>query len=79
MIITSNDMAIKQESQVLEHLYNFGTITSMEAWERYGITRLSSVIFRLRKRYNIETVATNGVNRDGMHCRFATYFFRGVK
>lgn len=79
MILAENATQIKQASQVLEYFGENGSITSQQAWEMFGITRLSSVIYRLRKLYDIETVPTNGVNRDGLSCRFATYVFKGVK
>lgn len=34
---------------VENHLNEGKTITSMEAFEKYGITRLSAIIFNLRK------------------------------
>ncbi len=39
---------ITQEEAVLEHMKNHRGITSKEAFEKYGITRLSAVIFRIR-------------------------------
>lgn len=38
-----------QKEMVLNHLKKHGAITSWEAIMEYGITRLSDVIFRLRK------------------------------
>ena len=35
---------------VLEHLKNYGCITSWEAIERYVATRLSDIIYRLRNK-----------------------------
>ena len=41
---------------VLEHLKNHVGITSMEAIDLYGATRLSAIIFNLRKYgYNIKS------------------------
>ena len=37
-----------QEKQILEHLQKHGSITSYEAFELYGATRLSAVIYNLR-------------------------------
>lgn len=45
-----------QEKIVLNHLREYGSITSMDAFSRYTITRLAAVIFVLRKDYDIETV-----------------------
>lgn len=41
---------INKTQLVLDHLEKYGTITSLEAIELYGATRLSSIIYNLRKR-----------------------------
>lgn len=47
---------MNQKDRVLEHLAQFGSITSMEAITRYKITRLSAVIFDLKhKGHDIQT------------------------
>lgn len=38
-----------QTTMVLEHLEEYGSITSKEAYDKYGIQRLSSIIYLLRK------------------------------
>ena len=41
---------------ILEHLQEYGSITSMEAYDRYKCTRLSHYIYLLRKEgYVIES------------------------
>lgn len=56
------------------HLLKYGKITSMEAFEKYGITRLSSVIFELRhKGYPIETTMVSGFNRYNNPVRYGVY------
>lgn len=47
---------ISQREKVQKHLIRYGSITSKKAAERYGISRLSSIIYRLRSHYEIETV-----------------------
>lgn len=42
-------MKLTQTNEVLEHLKTHGTITSIEAIMQYGATRLSAIIFDLRK------------------------------
>jgi hypothetical protein len=51
-----------QEMQVLKHIKRYGKITSMKAFERYGITRLAARIYTLRnKGYVINTTTiSNG-------------------
>ena len=49
----------KQCECILSHLMQHGSITTWEAIQQYGITRLSGRIFDLRKAgYKIETVGT---------------------
>ncbi len=63
---------------VKEHLERVGSITSWEAIQLYGATRLSSIIFNLRKAgYNISTLSNEGLDRYGNESRFAKYVLRG--
>lgn len=59
---------------VLNHLENRVGITSMEAIEKYGATRLSAIIFNLRNRgYNITSVDYVIKDRYDHPCRFTEY------
>lgn len=64
-----------QDRAILEHLKNNSVgITSIEAFELYGITRLSAIIFRLRKAGHI--IVSNDlttVNRYGHTVRYSRY------
>ena len=61
-------------NQVKEHLENYGTITSWQAIQQYGDTRLSDSIFRLRKQgYDIDTKTECVIDRNGNTCQFAKY------
>ena len=62
---------------VLQHLEEFGNITSWEAIKEYGATRLSAIIFNLRHRYNmnIENETIDFVDRYGNHSSFAKYIY----
>ena len=67
-----------QKQMILEHLRKHKTLTSMEAFEQYGATRLAAVIFDLRKAgYDIDTMDVYGFNRYGEPTRYARYFFKG--
>lgn len=62
---------------VLEWLQTNASISSMEAIQSFGATRLSAIIFNLkRKGYNIETVMCEGTDRFGNRMRFARYYLR---
>lgn len=61
-------------SEILNHLKVKGSITSIEAFELYGATRLSAIIFNLRKRgYAIKTTDQLTKDRYGHTCKYAKY------
>lgn len=65
---------ITKTNLVLNHLKKHGSITSLEAIENYGATRLSAIIFSLRKKgYSIETVDVKGVDRYGNSMVYGKY------
>lgn len=67
-----------KKQKVLEHLTNLGTITSIEAIEKYGATRLADIIFKLRKEgYNIETQDVEFTDRYGNKGMYAKYVMKG--
>lgn len=63
--------------KVKQHLINKGHITSWEAIVNYRATRLSAIIFELRKTMNIESVNVSTIDKDGNRVRFAEYFYKG--
>lgn len=66
------------KARLLEHFERFGTITSLEAFEKYGITRLSARIFDLRALgYEIDTVMVESENRYGEAVRYGKYVLKG--
>ena len=67
-----------QKLRVLQHLKTHGSLTSMEAFENYGVTRLAAVIFELRKLgHDIITLDMEGSNRYGESVRYAKYVLKG--
>ena len=64
-------------ARVLAHLKEKGTISSWEAIDLYGATRLSDIIFNLRKRYDIETILQEFTDRYGNTSTYAVYVYRG--
>lgn len=62
---------------VLDWLKSHAGISSMDAFEHLGVTRLAAVIFELRKKgYDIETVIVDGKDRYGNRSRYARYYLR---
>ena len=70
---------MNQTQAVLRHLKQFKGITSFEAFTEYGATRLSSIIFELRKKYNIVDEWVERENRFGDKIRFKRYILKKGK
>ena len=69
------DNLTTQRKQILEHLKKHGKITSMEAFELFGCTRLSGRIYHLKAEgYTILTERTSGKSRTGHKTEYATYY-----
>ena len=65
---------------VIKHLRVKGSITSLEAFELYDVTRLSSIIFNLRKKgYDIKTETQLGKNKYGNTMSYAKYILEEDK
>lgn len=62
--------------KVLEHLQKHGSITSFEAIDLYGATRLSAIIYNLRKIYTIESINSECTDRYGNTAKYSTYVLR---
>lgn len=63
-----------QNKTVLEHMQRDGFITSWQAIQLYGITRLSGRIYDLRKEgYKISSKSRICKNRFGNNCNIAVY------
>lgn len=63
---------------VKDHLLEHGNITSWEAIQKYGATRLSAIIFNLRKKgYDIRTIMREETDRYGNTCQYANYVLKG--
>lgn len=59
---------------VKNHLIEHNSITSLEAFGKYGATRLSAIIFNLRKEgWVIDTEITQSIDRYNHPVRYATY------
>ena len=60
--------------KVKNHLIKVGTIDSWTAIELYGATRLSAIIFKLRKEgMNIESIPCTSYDRNTEICNYTTY------
>ena len=66
---------ISKTKLIQSHLLKKKSITSWEAIELYGATRLSAIIFGLRDKYDIITKMVDGKDRFGNQIRFAKYVY----
>lgn len=67
-----------QRQAVLNWFKENRTLTSMEAFEHLGVTRLAAVVHDFRRMgHDIETHIIVGKNRFGEHCEYAEYFYIG--
>ena len=65
---------IAQRDRVLQYIRDFGSITTLQAFQDLGITRLSARIFELKERgYAIKTDMVTGENRYGENVHFKRY------
>ena len=77
--MTDNSKKAKDQcTKVLRHMRKYKRgITSMDAFSKYGITRLSARVFTLRERgFDIETIMEVGKNDDGNTVQYARYVLR---
>lgn len=64
--------------EVLKYLTENEYLTSMQAWEKWGVTRLAAIIHNLRKAgYDIETVRVETTTRFGETTNYARYYLKG--
>lgn len=71
-------MRVTLQDRVLKYLQEEGSITSMDAIREFGATRLSAIIFNLKKDgYIIRTETETSKNRWGDKVTYARYFLEG--
>lgn len=65
----------KQRAMIVDHLLTKGSITSIDAINEFGCTRLAAQIWYLRhkRHFNINSEWEEGVNRFGQPCRYVRY------
>lgn len=65
------------KQRVLDYIMQFGSITTKQAFEDLGCTRLSEYIRQLRKEMTIDDEWETGINRFGEKVEFKRYFIGG--
>jgi hypothetical protein len=72
-------MRTSKTQQVKTRLIQFGAITSWEAIHLFGATRLSAIIFNLRKKgMDIQSESIEGKDRNGYYTRYVKYTYTKV-
>lgn len=66
-----------KSKKVLEHLIKYGSINSWEAIEKYGATRLSAIIYNLRKKHMIDSIDEIFTDKYEDTSTFTKYVYRG--
>lgn len=64
------------QKNIIDHLMKYGSITQLEAFQKYRSLRLAAVIIRLRERYNITTIMETDPNTGSQYAR---YIYKGEK
>jgi hypothetical protein len=63
-----------QAERVLDYLKRNNSITTMDAWVELGVSRLSAVIFELKRSKCILKINEKVTNRYGETCTVARYY-----
>lgn len=67
-------MKMTQCDRIIRHMQDYGSISSMEAIQEYGILRLASRVNDLRAQgYDIVSETKTGKNRYGEATHYAVY------
>ena len=70
---------MNKTQKVREHLLEHGSITSWDAINLYGETRLSDVILKLREKgWDIRTIMVDFTDRYGNTGKYANYVLKGI-
>ena len=73
----SSEKGLTQCDCVIRHLKDYGSITSLEAMQEYGIMRLASRINDLKRLgYDINAVMESAKNRYGEPTSYARYYLQ---
>lgn len=68
---------LTQADRVLRHLQKYGSITSLESFREYGVSRLSAIIFNLKQaNYQFEEEWITQKNRYGERTTFKKYILK---
>lgn len=67
------------KNRILNYILEFGSITTRQAFEDLGCTRLSEYIRQLREEMEIDDEIVSGINRYGEKVYWKRYFLKEEK
>lgn len=67
---------MRMKERILNYLIEFGSITTKQAFDDLGCTRLSEYIRQLREEMDIDDIPEHGVNRWGEKTTWKRYFIK---
>ena len=65
---------LTQEDRVLKYIKDFGSISSRDAFLDLGVTRLSAIIFNIKRDYYVDYKWEYTKNRYGDKVKYKRYF-----
>lgn len=73
-------MAKDKTTKIIEYMKEHGSITPMDALNKFHVFRLASIIYNLREHhgYDIATMMEEGKDADGNKVEYARYIWKGV-
>lgn len=70
---------MRAKERVYNYIIHHGSITTKQAFEELGITRLSEYIRQLRLDMQIDDEIETGINRYGEKVHWKKYYIKGEK
>ena len=70
---------MSKQQKVLNYMLENKSITSWEAIDKFGATRLSAIIFNLKDHWNITDTWEKGVDRYGSEVKYKRYTLLGKR
>ena len=73
-------MSKDKTSKIVEYMKEHGSITPMDALNKFHVFRLASIIYNLREHHgcDIDTLMEEGQDADGNKVEYARYIWKGV-
>lgn len=70
---------MNKRDMILKYMLDGNSITSLEAIEKFGATRLSAIIFDFKNKYEIKDCWETSIDRYGREVKFKRYSIVGKR